>query len=741
MTSITIPDSVTSIGWHAFDDCSSLPSITIPDSVTSIGGDAFDGCDSLTDIYYAGTEEQWNAISKNSVWIPESTAIHYNSVIPDKPPQPYDPPGDTKRKIEFIRNIEWDKSEQAYDITVNATFHRPTLVTNRTVLEGANSVEELRGRYVLVEYTTSGSGFKSKDEAVRVKVLESRIGTVSSMTMQGDVHNYDFVIDGSTYQLRDSISGLFYSEEQLLGRKVLYLLADGQLLDVTMLHPNTGRVDGWEGQALSIDGKEYTVQMSGAPALAPGTIVGFSTIRSNYMDTIVEISPRSYETKSGTLTDYYASDRTAVIDETSYLVSTFECLESNVNVSSLVGKEVFFLLANGEIVHMDALENTAYGLSISFGSYGSGIIGVTYKNGAIDFGGSEQLCKVTLSNQMKYQFPQMYDPFYDRTSINAKSEKHAITVDSAAWKRCYGLQFSEPDVGNLTLQSGESVEKTFSVTGAGGYAPKEKSEAVYGYLSASWRYSGEEDLQTTAAKFLMHLKNDVYTAAKPSQGQKESTDPAVAAKQARSELDKLGSLALDPNILQDVFGMEGSARQRFEKELFTIIALSNVPKETFQKKVEDKVLTKVFGKYKPDVSAKGYNVPLEYIFQAPKYGEVKARIDCEVTDSSLGGSSFGKLIEVNYTIISNTENTIYPKSGLLGGGVSVDTSAFFTAASSVVESELKGAFDLAWGNSADEVATFLFGTTAQNILNAGNVSVKDITWKLLVWPSKNVKVL
>ena len=50
LTSITIPDSVTSIGYSAFDGCSSLKSITIPDSVTSIGDCAFWGCSSLKSI-------------------------------------------------------------------------------------------------------------------------------------------------------------------------------------------------------------------------------------------------------------------------------------------------------------------------------------------------------------------------------------------------------------------------------------------------------------------------------------------------------------------------------------------------------------------------------------------------------------------------------------------------------------------------------------------------------------------
>ncbi len=50
LTSITIPNSVTSIGNSAFRYCSSLTSITIPNSVTSIGDEAFEYCSSLTSI-------------------------------------------------------------------------------------------------------------------------------------------------------------------------------------------------------------------------------------------------------------------------------------------------------------------------------------------------------------------------------------------------------------------------------------------------------------------------------------------------------------------------------------------------------------------------------------------------------------------------------------------------------------------------------------------------------------------
>jgi hypothetical protein len=55
LTSITIPNSVTSIGDKAFQDCSGLTSVTIGNSVTSIGKSAFSGCTGLTSISIPGS--------------------------------------------------------------------------------------------------------------------------------------------------------------------------------------------------------------------------------------------------------------------------------------------------------------------------------------------------------------------------------------------------------------------------------------------------------------------------------------------------------------------------------------------------------------------------------------------------------------------------------------------------------------------------------------------------------------
>ena len=50
LTSITIPNSVTTIGSSAFYDCSSLTSVTIGNGVRTIEGGAFSSCSSLASI-------------------------------------------------------------------------------------------------------------------------------------------------------------------------------------------------------------------------------------------------------------------------------------------------------------------------------------------------------------------------------------------------------------------------------------------------------------------------------------------------------------------------------------------------------------------------------------------------------------------------------------------------------------------------------------------------------------------
>ena len=85
LVSVTIPDSVETLAGYTFQDCDNLVtakigkgvdtlagrvfakcpklrSVCLPDTIQEIEAYAFAGCDDLDDVYYAGTENQWDKI-------------------------------------------------------------------------------------------------------------------------------------------------------------------------------------------------------------------------------------------------------------------------------------------------------------------------------------------------------------------------------------------------------------------------------------------------------------------------------------------------------------------------------------------------------------------------------------------------------------------------------------------------------------------------------------------------------
>lgn len=140
MKSLTLPGSLISMGTWAFTDCTSLTSISVPGSVSVIPTDAFSGCTSvkniiiyegvtkieanafrncpgvtgmvlpaslkeagtsafadckgLRNLYYGGSEEQWDAIKSmrgatsaiTAASVLDNATIHYNSPMPEPAP-------------------------------------------------------------------------------------------------------------------------------------------------------------------------------------------------------------------------------------------------------------------------------------------------------------------------------------------------------------------------------------------------------------------------------------------------------------------------------------------------------------------------------------------------------------------------------------------------------------------------------------------------------------------------------
>ena len=85
LTNVTIPNSISEIGKRAFSDCTSLIHINIPDSITSISEYMFSGCSSLSNVSISnsiiniGDGAFWNCTSLTSIEVDENNA-YYKSI-------------------------------------------------------------------------------------------------------------------------------------------------------------------------------------------------------------------------------------------------------------------------------------------------------------------------------------------------------------------------------------------------------------------------------------------------------------------------------------------------------------------------------------------------------------------------------------------------------------------------------------------------------------------------------------
>ena len=117
---VTIPEGVTVIGNYAFEKCNLLLAVTIPKSVKQIGDAAFSNyADSgilqyVRDVYYPGTEEEWNEIDISS-FNPHliKATKHFNSVYDDS--IPFVIAG------EYGDDLIWIFDPQAQNVTISGT--------------------------------------------------------------------------------------------------------------------------------------------------------------------------------------------------------------------------------------------------------------------------------------------------------------------------------------------------------------------------------------------------------------------------------------------------------------------------------------------------------------------------------------------------------------------------------------------------------------------------------------------
>lgn len=286
LTSIKLPDGLTTIGFGTFDGCTNLTNITIPSTVKDIYGEtrlahaAFADCNNLSEVYFEGSETEWNSIDigkGNDCF--ENANIHFgNTKVTDSDEESisfgqstfslneiiYGTPGFESNAVLVYNSKDYDIS--SLKVTSNNSDVVQVLSVEKKSEDGNQKTAVVRLKFtgrgnalITVESPTKTEIF---DVVVTWKYSESEteysIGTLSDnnkiVYIEGsEIYFKEVLYDGKIYKI-PSYSDCFKNIDKCLGKRVAVGIADGNIIwimPVDEIRPLIKAVGYFEGSGTS----------------------------------------------------------------------------------------------------------------------------------------------------------------------------------------------------------------------------------------------------------------------------------------------------------------------------------------------------------------------------------------------------------------------------------------------------------------------------------------------------------
>ena len=720
LKAIVIPDGVKVIPGEMFLNCSSLEQISIPNSVVQILIDAFKGCDNLSSVYYGGSEEQWNAINITEDGNEKLLAakIHYNNGASSS---------DSDAQYILAKFTGYDDATKQVSLETDSSVFK-YWTTDQTDMSFANDLNALKGKYVLVQYL---SGDYATDFSSRyVLSISSAVVAVGKLDA---VTETSITINGKEYPMQLSDwANQSYLLQSSIGKFVVGYVLNNTVVDVRIPEEQTGTLESGTADVATIDGKQYMMLEEIPPYLpAPdlwfGKTVSFLAVGNIIFQMSLQPISDQYTKK---LVSYDAASRDATFHDGSlFYISdglTFDQALINRWVTFTVetsagGKEITQIeVAKPEIHVSFFMENDTVYLKENKYSFN----GTDYRNSS-DF-------RIWYSLSVSVGIPNASSADYE---LMQSDPSLAITIDDFSVTAPDGFHFGSGDVGDLqpgTIYPGHAYK-------ASGFVQPDRTFSV----------SDDVSSLTKTINFVVDVsggtcveKSASFTIINQDYLEEEQEQIEDLSKEAADELGKLNvdsMIALNPNTMKEVFGLSGRDLELFREHMLVAIIMASASEDTFKDSIDQQVLKKVFEKYQPAVSASSKEIHLNYVFDTERYETLNVEFTFGNLQVGLDGTGFSIFGAIDYTIKNAAHIPGNLKTGSIGQAQIHDVEAFGEAAYRVAEAEIKNAYKVGYGNSANQAAKCIFSQTILNILEADNKSFSDVIWEFATWSAKNFK--
>lgn len=531
------------------------------------------------------------------------------------------------------------------------------------------------------------------------------------------------------------LSDIYYQSNEISWNRISIKISNEALYSASMHYYSTGPEDNHHDEydnfadqnTINEELKDYTV------------IAG---ILDSYVLSVV----LNAEGKS------YVSEFT--LDGNSYTVAGDEVADSD--VVSLEGEPIFIALKNNEIVWFAAVEDyigeeyieiqtPTFKYSVNQNRYVSNTTGdvvVKISNPLTTLKFVQAAPGYSQSIFTTNAFKVMLENCLKGSDIGAIHVKKVNLISDGT---CINA-VDQADISDTTLRVCETVEYIFSVSAVN--HPGLNIDSAYNFDRLTAEFVLQDNTKIAESSYCKIMNTDYRSSEKPwertspGSGDNGGTNTNEVAYDAAKKLSTM-AVTLQGDISQSLSKLFTQTQlDAIANTLLTEVAMYKAPKETFSESLSNKIIEKVFKCNTKLFWVSSYEIACTFAVNT-KWGLVQVQFTCGTTDYALNSNRYAFNADIYYKVVSGAERlpSDINLEGFAGGLVGANMEAFCKAVWSVAQSELKSAYNKAYGDDLNSAVDLIFGKSVNKVLSQtkyGNVS--GLYWKMLTTPSTSITI-